>query len=199
MSFPFPTPPSSTHLFSLTCSRPTHQDLVSLLWSPHLACLLSNSKRLPSELCVNPPQALRWSHRNRPKPRPALSDKKQALERSPEIWKTRRKPLDKLRHDSDVDYKRKRQLLSPDLDQHQIKLALCGAAPYRSNAKSPTVIVQKLGVNGHQYTPMAVAAKQGFVPLTYVEMAQRNKICHVQIKCDCKMLRGAALRRQGQR
>lgn len=109
------------------------------------------------------------------------------------------KPLDKLHHDSDVNYKRKRQLLSPDLDQHQIKLALCGAAPYRSNAKSPTVIVQKLGVNGHQHTPLAVAAKQGFVPVTYVEMAQRNKICDVQIKCDCKMLHGAVLRHQGQR
>lgn len=84
------------------------------------------------------------------------------------------KPRDKLRHDDD---KRKRQLLSPDLDQHQIKLTLCGAALYRSNAKSCTVIVQKLGGNGHQHTPLAVVAKRGFVPVTFAEMAQRNKIC----------------------
>lgn len=85
------------------------------------------------------------------------------------------KPRDKLRHDSDNDYKRKRQLLSPDLDQHQIKLALCRAALYLSNAKSPTVIVQKLGGNGHQHTPLAVVAKQGFVQVTYADMVHRNK------------------------
>lgn len=37
------------------------------------------------------------------------------------------------------------QLLSPDRDQRQIKWALCWPAPCRSNLKSPTEIVHKLG------------------------------------------------------
>lgn len=85
------------------------------------------------------------------------------------------KPRVKLRYNSDEDYKRKRQLLSPDLDQLQIKLALCWAAPYRSDVKSPTEIVHKLRGNGHWHT-LLVAAKWGFIPVTYTKMAHRDKI-----------------------